>query len=127
MTAQEIFDISCAHLLRAGRPSIGETGCVYSGTGCALAPFIPAGENVQAWDEAGAIDDLPPDWLTPDMHEHFSLMCDLQTAHDWPYRSGLAAAQMPLEQWRRTWLEAARRAAARHRLSPAILDQGFAA
>lgn len=46
LTPQQCFDISLAHVRKNGKPSVKLSsdgsfyGCVYSGIGCAAAPFI---------------------------------------------------------------------------------------
>lgn len=133
MNAQEIFDRSCAHLLKAGKPSLFEGKCVYSGTGCALAPFIPASERAK-WDECGELAGQP-DFRIPGMFAiHNQLLADLQTAHDspgvWLSRdevTSITAAKMSLAEWRSAWLRAATEVARIHNLSSATLEKGFPA
>ena len=40
LTKQQMFDMSAKHVLANGRRSTNDGGCVYSGIGCAAAPFI---------------------------------------------------------------------------------------
>ena len=40
LTKQQMFDMSAKHVLANGRRSTNDGGCIYSGIGCAAAPFI---------------------------------------------------------------------------------------
>lgn len=79
MTAQEVFDTAAKHVLTNGRPSLNRKNCVYSGIGCAAAPFLKP-EFTKRADEVG-------NWMTlhtrnkvPD--NHLSLIVELQSCHD---------------------------------------------
>lgn len=119
MTRQEAFDLSAAHLLKTREPSgtrsprTGMFACTYSGSGCALAPFATPEERLK-WDEEGAIDDLPRDWLPDFIAEDIYFYADLQAAHDNPATRGAP--------WFPTWLENMREIAAIYNLDPAILE-----
>jgi len=45
MTRQEAFDKAARHLLSTGKKSADSISCTYSGSGCAIRPFIPDGED----------------------------------------------------------------------------------
>ena len=53
LTKQQMFDMSAKHVLANGRRSTDAGGCVYSGIGCAAAPFIKP-EDREAADSAEA-------------------------------------------------------------------------
>ena len=40
LTKQQMFDMSAKYVLANGRRSTNDGGCIYSGIGCAAAPFI---------------------------------------------------------------------------------------
>lgn len=49
LTKQQMFDMSAKHVLANGRPSVNSTtlSCVYSGIGCAAAPFLRPEERAK--------------------------------------------------------------------------------
>lgn len=86
MTRQELYDMSARHILstgvRSARP--GDSGCVYSGTGCAAAPFL----RPECREKADKADHgISTGWCTlahvgfVPAHEE-NLISKLQQAHD---------------------------------------------
>lgn len=92
MNRQEAFDTAAKHLLTTRKPSgnanaYGGFACTYSGSGCALRPFIPKDADIDLWDEIGSLSDFPkneiegaelPDFIKDDMDFFESL----QLVHD---------------------------------------------
>lgn len=87
LTPQQCFDISLAHVRKNGKPSValyvdgGLKGCVYSGIGCAAAPFLTESARktiVGSWYgvAAKASSAGEPGRINVD------LIQDLQTCHD---------------------------------------------
>ena len=88
MTNQEAFDRICEHLIRQGRPAVGDDGlCAYrgeGGTACAIGGILPdelyrpgiEGSNIRGLIEC-----------RPDVAKYFAgvdadLLARLQNAHD---------------------------------------------
>jgi len=85
MTRQEAFDKAARHLLSTGKKSADSISCTYSGSGCAIRPFIPDGEDPKKWDGHGSIMDIiifnskrVPNFIKADM----DFFQDLQSTHD---------------------------------------------
>jgi hypothetical protein len=82
LTKQQIFDISAKHVLANGKPSVvlsdaGKyNGCVYTGIGCAAAPFIlPEDREVARGSWYTVSNDAD------NKHEHL-LIQEMQNCHD---------------------------------------------
>ena len=103
---QAAFDKAAAHLLSTGKPSgdlkeDGSFNCLYSGSGCALRPFIPEGQSPRAWDAQGGIKDLEEDLVPPEIAEDIEFFADLQDAHDGP----AVDAKGDVKRWRPMWID----------------------
>lgn len=74
LTPQQCFDMAARHVLRNGRPGVDAGGsCVYSGIGCAAAPFLTEeakSEFNYTWDQM------------PVPNANRGLIRALQQAHD---------------------------------------------
>lgn len=84
LSEQEIFDISLTHVRKNGTPSVtfrhGTFGCIYSGIGCAAAPFIKLEYRETADDTGGAWGELLQNKMVP--NNNFIFMSKIQNAHD---------------------------------------------
>jgi hypothetical protein len=97
MEAQEIFDTVVRHLARQGRPSLKfdpqtgkPSGCVYRGpdkTMCAVGVLLHDDEYRPIFDLDGLSVFILFDrgYLPKRLHPHYSLLDDLQQAHDTGY------------------------------------------
>lgn len=126
-TRQEAFDLAAAHLLKTRKPSLAEpnasgfASCLYGGSGCALAPFLPVDPAlVEEWDALGAIGDIPEDKLPDHIVEDLEFYNELQEAHDEPAAGKMA---VPPGEWLSEWLRHMRAVARKYRLSPAVLEK----
>lgn len=128
MTRQEAFNATARHLLTTRSPSGYMVGdhflCVYSGSGCALRPFIPDTPTALDWDCIGAIADMramndTPATVPDFISEDWDFFESLQDAHDKPAMkvNGDAAKWLP------KWKDAMRAVAQKYRLDPSILDE----
>jgi hypothetical protein len=85
MTPQEVFDKAARHVLANGEPSVDPTGsCVYSGIGCAAAPFIKPEFREEAAGSWYSLH-LPSQGKWEHSHRpdaHVELIGHLQGAHD---------------------------------------------
>lgn len=89
LTKQQLFDMSVAHIGQTRQKSVqisdgGSKGCVYSGSGCAAAPFLKP-ENREIADNVPGL--LYTGWgmlvgvsMVPE--DNSSLICSLQSCHD---------------------------------------------
>lgn len=82
LTKQQMFDISAKHVLGNGKPGVlfdkdgRYNGCVYSGIGCAAAPFIHPDDRGIAYGGWYSVANTADNW-----HEqHF--IGELQRCHD---------------------------------------------
>lgn len=77
MTAQEVFDVACEHLITQNKRSMDsdDDSCLYKGDGvcCAAAPFIK--------EYSDKLEGLPW-WDVRHTESHELLICDLQSIHD---------------------------------------------
>ena len=84
LTAQQMFDMSLAHLRRTGVKSKNEFSCMYGGTGCAAAPFLRPDKrdfaDQQSDMEGVSWVELVDRGFVP--NTHFVLIAALQRAHD---------------------------------------------
>ena len=103
---QAAFDRAAAHLISTGRPSgdLKEDGyfdCLYSGSGCALRPFIPEDQDPRAWDTQGGIMDIEADLLPLEIAADIEFFSDLQGAHD----DSAVDAKGDVKRWRTMWID----------------------
>lgn len=113
MTRQEAFDRAARHLLAQGKPSgkpcgYGAFKCLYSGSGCALRPFLTE-EQAEKFDrDYGEVERIPLKLLPDDIAEDVKFFSLLQDAHDKPaMRDSDPAAWLPA--WRDRMLGLAKR------------------
>lgn len=84
MTAQEVFEVGCDHLLTQNRKSDNPSGsCLYNGQGdicCAAAPFINSyDESMEGQDWSILVEN------NEQPINHANLICELQRIHDCVY------------------------------------------
>lgn len=116
LSQQQIFDISVGHILNTRKKSleISRHRCVYSGSGCAAAPFIRPDMREFCDNQAGAGSgwwELMGSGLVPSGNER--LISDLQSAHDGAYE----------KQFMPNFKKVARRIAERYKLSTRLIDE----
>lgn len=88
LTEQEVVNISVAHVLKNGRPSLkeGTDLCAYSGIGCGAAPFLKE-ENREKADNQGEEEGVDSSWCSLERTAcvpliHHKLVQVLQSCHD---------------------------------------------
>lgn len=123
---QEAFDTAALHVLSTGRPSIGESGCVYSGIGCAMRPFIPQDEDSLRWmDQQGELQEILDDeewdkYLPQFVVDDLEFFIELQTAHD-AYAIEMNRGHKSVEFWLSQWKTAMQSIAARYSLDASLI------
>lgn len=86
LSRQEIFNISVRHVLANGKKSMNDQQCVYSGIGCAAAPFIREEERQASDGRCSSMvggsnwANLRSGGYVPDHHVEF--IQNLQQCHD---------------------------------------------
>jgi hypothetical protein len=122
-TRQQAFDMSAKHLLSTGKPSVLETGyngCCYSGSGCAMRPFLGNDpEELAKLDKQGGLYSvnltLLPEYVVQDI-EFYSL---IQNCHD---HAAVSYAALPndIDEWAVGWKEAMFKLADRYNLNTEV-------
>lgn len=124
-TRQEAFNLAAKHLLTTRAPSFSGAyfSFVYSGTGCALRPFIPEGADPKHWDNMGAIGAFPRQEIPNFISNDLKFYERLQVAHD----SSAIGAKGDPAKWLVFWKDKMRAVAEAYELDASILDEETAA
>lgn len=118
MATQYLFDTICHHLIRQGRPALHEESCAYlapDGARCAVGVLLTPEEAAEMEGRTmrtALKNGVFPKRLMP----YVAFLEEMQCVHDLDSRQ-------PVEEWRASWMLAARDVARRHGLSTAVLDE----
>lgn len=116
MAPQQVLEMSVRHVAANGKPSVNESGqCVYSGIGCAAAPFIQpakrAGAEFKNWTGLASQHRIP--------YIHALLVGRLQDAHDTAYHNTRPSGEYFLPEF----FTRAREVALDYRLDGSFIDE----
>lgn len=127
MDLQEAFNISAAHLLKTRKPSykVIDSGadiiCLYSGSGCAIAPFIPNPTKIAELWEGRTVSSMNRKVLPPFIRRNIGFFVRLQDAHDSSVEYCHKTDNM--ESWLEMWKEKMREIAKSFKLDDSILNE----
>jgi len=82
---QALFDTSVGHILKQGKPSYTQRGCLYrnaDGTSCGAAPFITTYSPNMEYMGWRTLAHLWPNHITQESRVHTDFVCRLQRCHD---------------------------------------------
>jgi hypothetical protein len=109
-TRQQAFDMAAKHLISTGKPSVDEgrfQGCIYSGSGCAMRPFLGNDlKRLKELDNQGGLDSVNKDLLPKYVVSDFEFYTAIQLCHDTPvicFKNDDDDANALNQQWRVEW------------------------